>query len=183
MSSPLTIFSKFFATTRGKLVVAGCCVVLAGVVLLAQSIGGGGPAPLPTEYFYDVNTGELFAAPFGSASPTDAPSGAMQDGTPAGMVAYVFGCGSCASRHRQVAYITRMTPTYREARIRFADDDTAFTNAVERLLQVRPHEGEYVSLPESPFTWHRIDTEEARAIMERPVEICGGGDRVVRCWP
>ena len=45
-------------------------------------------------YFYDRNTGELFAAPDELNGPIEAPSGSFQ-GQPAGVRAHVFTCGSC----------------------------------------------------------------------------------------
>jgi hypothetical protein len=42
------------------------------------------------EWFYDLNTGKLFAARSGRTPPIEAPSGPLQDGKPAGVRAYVF---------------------------------------------------------------------------------------------
>jgi hypothetical protein len=41
-------------------------------------------------WFYDLNTGKLFVAESDTVPPIDAPSGAMPDGKPAGVRAYVF---------------------------------------------------------------------------------------------
>ncbi len=55
----------------------------------------GDDAPLPvtspdTEWYYDLNTGKLFAAPEGLMPPIDAPSGPSADGSAAGVRAHVF---------------------------------------------------------------------------------------------
>jgi hypothetical protein len=42
------------------------------------------------EWFYDLNTGELYAVRLGQTPPIEAPSGALADGGPAGVRAYVF---------------------------------------------------------------------------------------------
>ncbi len=42
------------------------------------------------EWFYDLNTGELFADRAGQIPPIAAPSGPLPDGKPAGVRAYVF---------------------------------------------------------------------------------------------
>ena len=41
-------------------------------------------------WFYDLNTGKLFIAESDLAAPTQAPSGPLPDGSPAGVKAYVF---------------------------------------------------------------------------------------------
>ena len=46
------------------------------------------------EWFYDLNTGELFVAKSGLAPPIDAPSGPLPNGEPAGAKAYVFSYAS-----------------------------------------------------------------------------------------
>jgi len=51
------------------------------------------PMPVVTieeEWYYDLNTGELFTAEKGLAPPIDAPSGPSPDGKPAGVRAYVL---------------------------------------------------------------------------------------------
>ena len=42
------------------------------------------------EWFYDLNTGELFTAKIGLIPPIEAPSGLLPNGEPAGVRAYVF---------------------------------------------------------------------------------------------
>ena len=46
-------------------------------------------------WYYDLNTRELFRAPYDSGNPCDAPSGPRADGTPAGVFATVYACGDC----------------------------------------------------------------------------------------
>lgn len=70
-------------------VVAALALGCAGMHLLA---GGGGEGPRRM-WCYDLNTGELFAAPYGTLPPIAAPSGDLRDaapGTPAGVEAMVL---------------------------------------------------------------------------------------------
>ena len=65
--------------------------VFAAVVI--SMLGDGAPPPVvphSSEWYYDLNTDELFAAPEGLTPPIDAPSGASADGTAAGVRAHVF---------------------------------------------------------------------------------------------
>jgi hypothetical protein len=47
-------------------------------------------APTENEWYYDLNTGELFTAEKGLEPPIEAPSGLLPDGKPAGVRAYVL---------------------------------------------------------------------------------------------
>ena len=53
-----------------------------------------------TQYFYDLNTRQLFVVPDGTISPVDTPSGPHQ-GEPAGVQAEVFACGDCADASKR----------------------------------------------------------------------------------
>jgi len=65
--------------------------VFAAVVI--SMLGDGAPSPVtPTdsEWYYDLNTSKLFAAPKGLTPPIDAPSGPSAHGSAAGVRAHVF---------------------------------------------------------------------------------------------
>ena len=69
--------------------------VSAGLLLIAlvmQLIPHGAPQAqtLEREWFYDLNTGRLFAVKAGRTPPIKAPSGPRPDGRPAGVRAYVL---------------------------------------------------------------------------------------------
>jgi hypothetical protein len=97
-------------------------VLLLALVAVVRVVGGrgdGGPLPgtARSVYYYDLNTGELFVADAGLIPPIDAPSGVLrgtQDGK-AGVMAYVFTCGSCSPQDRYVAWIETYTPKARRA--------------------------------------------------------------------
>jgi hypothetical protein len=74
-------------------------LVVVAIVVAYYSVGGsntGGIAGGTTKqaWFYDLNTGQKFAAPLNSRAPIEAPSG-PHNGKPGGVRAYVFSCTDC----------------------------------------------------------------------------------------
>ncbi|MHC4741042.1 MAG: hypothetical protein ACYS8Z_03975 [Planctomycetota bacterium] len=71
---------------------AGASVLLLLIVIVKLSWPEHVPqvAEPEKEWYYDLNTGELFAAKRGLTPPIDAPSGPLPDGSPAGVRAYVL---------------------------------------------------------------------------------------------
>lgn len=72
-------------------------ITIASVLILLVVIGLSMPEKTVTmvkeykkEWFYDLNTGKLFVAESDVVPPIDAPSGALPNGKPAGVRAYVF---------------------------------------------------------------------------------------------
>ena len=61
-------------------------------------------------WFYDLNTGELFAAKFKSIPPIEAPSGPLPDGQAAGVRAYVYRYIDQSDEEKFVAYVEKFTP-------------------------------------------------------------------------
>ena len=63
------------------------------------------------EWYYDLNTGRLFAAKKGLTPPIEAPSGPMPDGRPAGVRAYVLSyVDEPNEAERFVAFLERADP-------------------------------------------------------------------------
>ena len=67
-------------------------VICLGLIFL--QMGGPGRARITEQYYYDLNTGKLFAAEATATPPIDAPSGPFND-APGGVKAYVYACESC----------------------------------------------------------------------------------------
>lgn len=70
----------------------------------------GGKEPHKNVWFYDLNTGGLFAAKFKSIPPIEAPSGPLPDGQAAGVRAYVYKYIDQSDEEKFVAYIEKFTP-------------------------------------------------------------------------
>lgn len=94
------------AQRRPGPVAAGVVVFFAAVVamvLLARR-----PKPIDgRQYFYDMNTGELFIVPRGTIAPIVTPSG-PHEGQPAGVQASIYACGDCGEpRVADVLYLMK----------------------------------------------------------------------------
>lgn len=75
---------------------AAASTLLLLIVVVSLLTGGERAEPVTSDqaWFYDLNTGKLFAAPASRVPPIAAPSGTAPDGTPAGVRAYVVTYGS-----------------------------------------------------------------------------------------
>jgi len=78
-------------------VLVGIVAVIAMIVSIIFLIRGsiGIKEKIEGVYYYDENTNQLFVGEGGLLAPIDAPSGPNEDGEPAGVLAYVFGCAQC----------------------------------------------------------------------------------------
>ena len=80
-------------------------VLVASLTFILWPDGGNDPSDsMGKEYFYDLNTDQLFEAEQGRIPPIDTESGPHQ-GKPAGVYAYVFSCGECAPREQYIGYL------------------------------------------------------------------------------
>ena len=83
-------------------------VVIASVLSMWRPGNRNPSAAWTREYYYDLNTGKLFAADMEHAPPIEAPSGS-HEGRPAGVLAYVFTCGECTEKQWRVAFLENHT--------------------------------------------------------------------------
>ena len=85
--------------TNPKVAIAVACVplVIAAILITITLIGEDRDAKYRVDYlwFYDLNTKTTFQVDIGTYPPIAAPSGKPFDGEPAGVQAYVYGCGGC----------------------------------------------------------------------------------------
>lgn len=93
------------ATNVFKLLIAIALLAVAGIAIAVTMSDGPEYAEAPEQdYYYDLNTGELFAAPYRERLPAANP--ATPNAAPAGVIAYVFACGDCtAESDRFIAYL------------------------------------------------------------------------------
>jgi len=130
------------------------------VVVISLVIGGGeqaDPTASKRAWFYDLNTGKLFAASAAKAPPIQAPSGPTPEGEEAGVRAYVVTYGTGDDRSEPtVAYLETRAPgidagAYHEAHQRVGPDWG------KGLLVRRVDDAEWVA----------ADDPAGRAIIER----------------
>lgn len=98
---------------------------IAAAALIMQRIGGaaGAPGLSSKAYFYDLNTGELFASDANRVPPIDAPSGALHGTTDAkaGVLAYVFKCDDAGHEHF-IAWLETYKPETQRALMQSAQN-------------------------------------------------------------
>ena len=126
--------------------IAFAAIVLAIALLILLYGSGliGSPAPTSTSkfYYYDVQSGELFADQANLNPPIKAPSGGD------GVLAQVYGCGDC-SGEPFVGLLKTYTP--------------AAKKAIEKGLPPGPG-GELVRLPGDDTQWVPADSDAGRKL-------------------
>ena len=78
-----------------KFVVAGICLSAAILLGITAQFRTTDRTQTLQAYFYDMNTGRVFAENSDLYAPIVAPSGDMYQGRPAGARAYIFTCDEC----------------------------------------------------------------------------------------
>ena len=109
-----------WANDNPKLVVgftsASVLILLVVVIWLAWPEGAVPIVEYDKEWFYDLNTNELFSAKKGLTPPIEAPSGPLSNGAPAGVRAYVLTYMSEPNEsERFIAFLETTDPQSRNA--------------------------------------------------------------------
>jgi hypothetical protein len=87
-------------------------------------------------WFYDLNTGELFAADSDSIPPINTPSGKLANGAPAGVRAYVFSYIKDSNESEQfIGYLEKYTPEGRKITSYFQKSRDNVTKDLIRRLE------------------------------------------------
>lgn len=90
--------------------IATVILVIAVIAIVRELIGPPIPNTPARAWFYDLNTGKLFAGLIDQIPPIPAPSGPLPDGSPAGVLAHVYSCKTCAEADRVVVYLETRSP-------------------------------------------------------------------------
>ncbi|NQU11620.1 hypothetical protein HQ590_12575 [bacterium] len=157
-------------------------LVLAVVLILRQLRPPPRPAIPSQDWYYDLNTQQLFAAPVAQLPPIPAPSGPLPDGSPAGVRAVVYGCQDCGAADRSIIYLETYTAAARNeaaTRLQVTTDG--------RPPQFRPDSatgtGVLVSDPQE-LNWVDLGTADGQAIAKRKTENrCPDGQAARACYP
>lgn len=131
--------------------------------------GQSGPDKL---WFYDLNTGELYAGQATAVPPIDAPSGSLKnsDGAPAGVLASVIRIEG--EEERKVAYLQSFTDEAKRL-IEEARQGQGSPADSEKLMA-----GTLVALPPAkpgdPVKWHKMSTPDGYKVTMVLETISGG---------
>ena len=144
----------------GKTIAVIALIVVAGIFLYRHLRSGvPEPRPIGAAWFYDLNTGELFAARGDQRPPIAAPSGPLPDGSPAGVAARVFACEDCGNPlDAQIAWLEMFPP---------GDELYAMPLMADRDRR----------------EWVEVHSAEGMAIREAAMNRCGAAAEPVECVP
>jgi len=107
------------------------------------------------EWFYDLNTGELFAAKSDLIPPIEAPSGPLSNGEPAGVRAYVFSYSDEPNeRNRFIGFLEMPDPNFK------LDSFDSRLSGAQRWGQ-----GKLICKPEDN-KWVLANSQEGQAILQ-----------------
>lgn len=158
-------------------------LVLGGalVMIYRELRPAGGPAAPTQAWFYDLNTGKLFAAPNDAVPPIPAPSGLLPDGSPAGVLAHVFTCTTCDDQNLKVLYLESRTPEGHAKMIAWRTLPAGSEAPVE--LRNAQEEGVLVRRPTDDH-WSPQQSLEGRTIEDNGlVNLCPENRQPSRCFP
>lgn len=168
-------------------------VVIAATAWTVSRMSRSAPAAaqaIATTYYFDLGSKKLFAAESGQPSPIAAPSGAKQeDGSPGGVLAYVYSCGSCANRDELfVGYLEQMSKEGREAlaQLKAQDPNLRWEDvppAGRRGMTVNPDESMLVATESLEEGWVSRESQEGIAIIDDAIQKCGEGKQLTVCRP
>jgi len=162
-----------------KLSAAALMLVIGATMVVRHVAGGPGAVEAPPEqvYFFDVQTGQLFAAPIDAPSPTTAPSGPDN-----GVRAVVYTCGTCDDDQITVGYLQMMSQRGKEIYARVKELGPDVTPDLVAQLELES----FVALPPEPggdVQWVNVATPQEDRIMQVYRTACGEKIRTKRCNP
>lgn len=157
-------------------VIAGIALSIALGFIYWQTIGPSFLQRPMQKWFYDLNTGKLFLGPGDAIAPIPAPSGALPDGSLAGVLAHVYSCGECTEKERVVAYLETCSPAA-QARIKSLQQPGQHPMPTESMrsgiLLKRPGDAQ----------WIEHDTPEATKLLDEVLPLCPNGAAPQPCMP
>ena len=84
-----------WATQNSGLVTIVAMLLIVGALTYVILSTGRKAPKFEGRYYYDLNTDKIFRVKTDEYPPIEAPSGPLEDGQPAGALAYVFTCAEC----------------------------------------------------------------------------------------
>lgn len=147
---------------RKQITLAAAIAVLIGswLYIVMTATGGGGE---PGVWFYDLDAGELYAAPRGTVAPTTAPSGGE------GVKAMVYACDSCDGE-TAVGYLVNHQPALKR-KLEAGEEVDPQMMLTDQLIRAAAGDA-----------WHPAGSPEARDIKAAVRNACGD-QRVAACQP
>jgi hypothetical protein len=173
---------------------AAVAVIVIGVwVVLDRMQGPASPPFEPTarEWYYDMNTRELFASDRGQVPPIAAPSGGA-GAAEAGVLAHVYACGACdgPNADRQIVYLESFTPDARQKLVqksREYEGRYGIKPTIDMLMEMSPQlQDQRLVMRPAQSTWAPWPTAagDVSTALNSMAEDCrGGGRKLTACFP
>lgn len=165
-------------------------VLVIALAILIRELRPAAPQGVTEQWFYDLNTGQLFAATIGEIPPIAAPSGPLSNGDPAGVRAHVYACGDCSPATRTIAYLETYTAAQRDQLRHWHDrarrtepepDGQRFTPNPE-FFAVLSGQAALVKRPDDA-DWVVRGSPEGLALTTAALPVCGPGISPQECRP
>ena len=148
------------------------------IAVVMQSCSRRSPPVNTSDWYYDLNTGQLFAGPRRSVPPIDAPSGPLPDGTPAGVRAHVFGCGGCLPKQQTIAWLETYTVAQRDLLRPRPTPPGELPKPFMPKVQIAP----MIKRP-GDAAWVNQATDDGRELLASVLPKCPGDMAPQECWP
>src|SRR5690606_38723283 len=129
-----------------------------------------------------MTTGEQFVRDeigLAAIPPMETPDGStLPDGTPAGVLAHVFACGSCDDAEgRFVAFVERYP----------AEQKAALANQAPSARTMKPQFTQVAAVPQgarpADLVWQPLTSEAGERVLKIASERCEGGIDAIECYP
>ena len=182
-----------FADRRQRLLVgwiAGVVLLVAVVCIFRQFHFFMRSPPQHLTWYYDLNTGQLFADTPNQITPVRAPSapvpipaGMNPDDLLDGVLAYVYACKSCEESGRVIAYLETYTAEAHNKLQEFARFSPGVELPPELQALKKGEQGVLVKRPKDDQWVDRNSAAGQKIVREALREACPSNPTAPRCFP
>ncbi|MDX1683166.1 MAG: hypothetical protein R3336_08600 [Phycisphaeraceae bacterium] len=194
MANAATKSRKWINKNSGPVTIGAVCLLAFLLYIIVTQLMPGSPQmEVPDAWFYDLKTGQLFAAPSDRVPPIPTDSGPLDNGMPAGVRAHVFTCGSCTRDEMFVAYVSTYTQEAKALleKVNAAQKDGGAEVSPDKMMewQWKVEQGNAIKAVDievdQPLAdgWFAMESDEAYQISQKVNERCGPGKRAKPCSP
>jgi len=152
---------SFLNNNPAVMTIAAIVVLLICLAVIYSNLtGSGGNRRIVDVYFYNIDTGDLYAEPANSIPPVDTDAG---PGT--GVRAHVYSCGSCTPDEWTIAYLEKFSDDARDAIVNNPESMEA-AQAYDSGLLVRGLDDQ---------EWVPVYSEQGMQVSEALANLCPAG--------
>jgi len=165
----------------GVVTISAVLVMVMSLIYIFFNSGAPKAQMAESQWFYDLTTKKLFAAPMEEYAPIDTPSGPKQ-----GVKAMVYACpdSDCKSDPR-IAWLEMYTPKVKKLLLEQKERDREGITAPDMTLVrlIDEDQGTMYARAEKPDEWHAAHSPRARELKMSLNNLCGEGVQIRGCLP